>query len=161
MALKKQWWLAGGAVALAGLAVAIFVFEVQSAFIDERVDEALVVTPEMALLARGAFHPVAHAGAGTAAIYRVGDKCLLRLTDFAIDNGPTLRLRLIDIADASDDGSVASSNWIDVAALKGNIGNQTYELPFSYDAAQHRAVVVWCERFGVNFVTAPLEPANP
>jgi hypothetical protein len=40
--------------------------------------------------------------------------------------------------------------------LKGNIGDQNYELPANADLAKYRAVTIWCKRFSVNFGTAPL-----
>lgn len=149
-------WLGAGGVVLTGMALAIFVFEVQTAFYDVRVDDAFERAGAMKLLARGSLHPVAHAGQGTAEIYEGGGKCTLRLTDFAIDNGPALRLRLVDLADAKDDDAVKSAPFVDLGPLKGNLGNQTYDLPVAFDEAKHRALVVWCERFSVNFVTAPL-----
>jgi hypothetical protein len=43
--------------------------------------------------------------------------------------------------------------------LKGNIGDQNYELPANADLAKYRAVTIWCKRFSVNFGTAPLNSA--
>jgi hypothetical protein len=40
--------------------------------------------------------------------------------------------------------------------LKGNKGNQTYELPAEFNPETYRAISVWCRRFSVNFATAPL-----
>jgi hypothetical protein len=41
-------------------------------------------------------------------------------------------------------------------ALKGNKGDQNYELPADVDLAKYQAVTIWCQRFSVNFATAPL-----
>jgi hypothetical protein len=40
--------------------------------------------------------------------------------------------------------------------MKGNQGDQNYEVPETVDLAKYRAVTIWCRRFGVNFATAPL-----
>lgn len=157
MAISKKVWLgAGGGMLLIGAALALFVFEVQTAFYDARVDEKFELTPDMLLLASGEFHKVAHAGKGKASVYRSGDSLSLRLTDFAVDNGPSLHLRVVDLADATDNEAVKSAPYVDLGPMRGNVGNQTYALPKGFDPTARRAVVVWCDRFSVNFVTAPL-----
>jgi len=40
--------------------------------------------------------------------------------------------------------------------MKGNIGDQNYDVPASVDLAKYRAATIWCARFNVNFGTAPL-----
>lgn len=49
----------------------------------------------------------------------------------------------------------------EIAPLKGNIGDQNYELSSDVDLNQYHAVTIWCKRFSVNFATAPLNPAGP
>ena len=44
--------------------------------------------------------------------------------------------------------------------MKGNKGDQNYELPAGFDLSKYSAVTVWCKRFGVNFATAPLASAK-
>jgi 2-polyprenyl-6-methoxyphenol hydroxylase-like FAD-dependent oxidoreductase len=44
----------------------------------------------------------------------------------------------------------------EVARLKGNIGDQNYELPADLDLSQYRAVVIYCKRFSDIFSTAEL-----
>ena len=41
-------------------------------------------------------------------------------------------------------------------ALKGNVGDQNYDLPAGVDLTVYRSVTIWCRRFSVNFGTAPL-----
>jgi len=43
-----------------------------------------------------------------------------------------------------------------VGKLKGNMGDQNYDLPEGVDLNKYRAVTIWCNRFSVNFATAPL-----
>jgi hypothetical protein len=48
-----------------------------------------------------------------------------------------------------------SANEIDVGALKGNRGDQQYELP-RHAALAGRTVVTWCRAFSAPFGSAPL-----
>ena len=47
-------------------------------------------------------------------------------------------------------------NYIDVGALKGNIGNQNYEIADGTDIAAFNSVVIYCVPFHVVFSTATL-----
>lgn len=135
------------------------VFEIQTAFIDEEVSETLSTDGDV--VASGAFHDVAHAAQGTARVVRGADGGHeLQLADFRVDNGPTLEVWLVALDDATDDDSIKTAEHVVAGPLKGNIGDQAYALPPAYDPGKHKAAVVWCERFGVNFATAPLKPAE-
>jgi hypothetical protein len=46
---------------------------------------------------------------------------------------------------------------LNLGPLKGNKGNQTYELPAGFDPEKYRSISIWCKRFSVNFATAPLQ----
>jgi hypothetical protein len=61
---------------------------------------------------------------------------------------------------ASDSETVKQAGFVEVGALKGNIGDQNYELSSELDLNKYRAVTIWCKRFGVNFATAPLTSAD-
>ncbi|MEI6666229.1 MAG: DM13 domain-containing protein, partial [Chloroflexota bacterium] len=37
--------------------------------------------------------------------------------------------------------------------------DQNYDVPADLDLSVYRAVTIWCERFSVNFGTAPLSKA--
>ncbi|HLL77099.1 MAG TPA: DM13 domain-containing protein [Pyrinomonadaceae bacterium] len=109
-------------------------------------------------LAAGSFHDGAHETKGQAAVYQLADgKRVLRLTDFQTSNGPDVRVYLVAADDAKDNDTVKSAGFIEISPLKGNVGDQNYELPAGADLAKYRAVTIWCERFGVNFGTAPLK----
>jgi hypothetical protein len=113
------------------------------------------------VLAKGEFHKVEKAGSGTATVYQLADgKRILRLSDFATDNGPDLHIRLIAADDAKDTASVAKADYVEVAKLKGNKGAQNYELPEKVDLDKYRVVSIWCNRFSVNFAAAPLTAAK-
>ena len=118
--------------------------------------------PSMAqILASGSFHDVAHKGMGQATIYQLGGgERLLRFTNFETSNGPDVRVYLVAAKDASDSESVKQAGFVELGALKGNIGDQNYSLPSDLDLNKYRAVTIWCKRFGVNFATAPLASAG-
>ena len=108
-------------------------------------------------LARGEFHNADKAGKGTATVYELADgKRVLRLSGFVTDNGPDLHVRLIAADDARDTASVAKTDYVQLARLKGNKGNQNYELQGKVDLGKYRVVSIWCNRFSVNFAAAPL-----
>jgi hypothetical protein len=110
------------------------------------------------VLAKGEFHKAEKAGSGTATVYQLADgKRVLRLSDFATDNGPDLHVRLIAADDAKDTASVAKTKYVELAKLKGNKGDQNYELPADLDLTTYRVVSIWCNRFSVNFAAAPLK----
>ena len=107
------------------------------------------------LLGFGQFVGLAgHDGVGDAGIFRNPDgSLLLRFENFDIENGPDLEVYLVPGADQVDlvEGS------IHLGALKGNIGDQNYELPAGTElAAGEWTVLVWCEAFSVEFVGATL-----
>jgi hypothetical protein len=108
-------------------------------------------------LASGAFHGVAHETKGTASVVELpGGKRILRLANFETSNGPDVRVLLATAADAMDDDAVKAGKTLELGKLKGNVGDQNYDVPAGTDLAQYKSVVIWCNRFGVNFATAPL-----
>ena len=110
------------------------------------------------VLAKGEFHKAEKAGKGTATVYQLADgKRVLRLTDFETDNGPDLHVRLIAADDAKDTASVAKADFVELAKLRGNKGNQNYDLPKDVDLSKYKVVSIWCNRFSVNFAAAPLK----
>ncbi len=70
----------------------------------------------------------------------------LRFENFSSDNGPDLKVYL-----RADNG-----DFVNLGDLKGNIGDQNYEIPADVDLAVFNTVDIWCERFGVGFGLAPL-----
>ena len=116
---------------------------------------------EPSVLSMGTFHSVAHETQGTASIHRLADGSrVLRFTDFTTSNGPDVQVYLVAAQDANDNDSVKQAGFVHVAALKGNVGDQNYEIPADLDLDKYRAVTIWCRRFGVNFGTAALHPVT-
>ena len=111
-------------------------------------------------LATGTFHGKVHQTSGRATIYKEEDgKLVLRLTNFKTSNGPDVHVILIAAGDADDNANFLKSNTerVELGKLKGNEGDQNYEIPAGTDLAKYRTVSVYCERFDANFGAAPLE----
>ena len=87
-----------------------------------------------------------HRVSGDALVLESGDQKFLRFENFESTNGPDLKVYLSDDLRASD--------FISLGELKGNIGNQNYELPSDVDLEQYPYVLIWCERFSVLFGSA-------
>ena len=174
----RKWLLISGMVLFLLIAAPLGWYLVSPLFINTTVQEELpaaivaAATPAAAgttvpaggaaatgpsALRSGQFHDVAHEGSGTASVVRLADgKYVLRLEEFSVLNGPDLYVYLSALPDSTDSGPVLQSKYLSVAKLKGNKGNQTYELPADFDPATYNSVVIWCQQFRVNFATAPL-----
>ena len=154
-----------GALVIAGIG-GWYAFRPERLFIDQTVNETLPAVTEVmasdasaepAVLASGQFHSNAHETRGTASIYRLPDGSrVLRLTGFETSNGPDVQVYLVASTDVTDDATVKQVGFVNVGALKGNIGDQNYTIPADLDLAKFRSVTIWCRRFSVNFGTAPL-----
>ena len=77
----------------------------------------------------------------------------LRFEEFETDNGPDLNVYLVN----SSAGGV--DDFIDLGDLKGNIGDQNYEVPADADLAVYDTVLIWCVRFSSPFGEATLATA--
>jgi hypothetical protein len=105
------------------------------------------------LLGAGQFVGLAgHSGTGDAGIFRNPDGTyVLRFENFDIENGPDLEVYLVPGADQTS----LPAGSIHLGALKGNVGDQTYDLPPQTDLAPGPyTALVWCEAFTVEFVGA-------
>lgn len=125
--------------------------------------EAPAEDPEPAgpvLVTEGEFISHEHETTGTARIVRQPDGShRLELVDLATSNGPDLRVWLTDqpVIEGRDGWHVFDDGeWVELDRLKGNQGNQVYEIPDRVDPAGFTSVSIWCKRFSVSFGAAPL-----
>ena len=177
---NKLFWVAGVAAVALSVYLAFAVFGVQALLYDREVNEdfaASAATPEEQAspsrmpteqasepstaapvrVSFGDFHGVAHPGTGSAAVYRQDDgSYVLRLENLDIFNGPDLYVYAVAADDANDNDAVLEAGFLNLGRLKGNQGNQNYGLPADFDPSTYRSISVWCQRFSVNFATAPL-----
>jgi hypothetical protein len=176
VAIVRRHPVAASAFALAAVVLTVVVliwFEPQKLFLDERVNESLPqvhsadeaaepdedggMSDSPEVLASGEFRPLAHDARGTALLVELADgRTIVRFENFEVENGPDLKVYLSTASADSDEGALVDE-FHDLGDLKGNIGNQNYELAPRVDATRFRTVVVWCRRFSVGFAVAPLE----
>jgi len=156
--MLKKLALVLGVLVVVGGAGAWYAFRPERLFINQRVNEQFPTASAASnKLATGQFHSGAHETKGTATVFQLADgKKMLRLTDFATSNGPDVHVYLVAANDAKDNDAVTKAGFVDIGSLKGNIGDQNYDLPANTDLAKYRAITIWCKRFSVNFGTAPL-----
>ena len=111
---------------------------------------------EPTVLAVGSFIDIdpIHGAEGSATIYELpdGDR-VLRFEDFRSKNGPDLHVYLSTEAPTSTFAGLGADE-IHLGALKGNVGNQNYDIPADVDLSEYRSVVIYCVPFHVIFSTA-------
>lgn len=111
---------------------------------------------EPTVLLQGSFIDIdpIHGAEGSATIYELPDgERLLRFEDFRSKNGPDLHVYLSTEAPTSTFAGLGDAE-VHLGALKGNVGNQNYEIPADVDLSQYRSVVIYCVPFRVVFSTA-------
>ena len=127
---------------------------------DKMQDDKMIHEGGAQTLETGKFHGKVHATSGRATVYQeVDGKLVLRLTNFKTSNGPDVHVILVAAKDAMDDANFLKDNMekVELGKLKGNAGNQNYEIPAGTDLTRFRTVSIYCERFNANFGAAPLE----
>ena len=173
---RREMWPALAAFAVTAAVAGTYLGA--ETLIDDRVDEVVVTAqaraggergaetareqrseqrparPANVLLSRGRFGSLEHETTGIAQVIELrGGRRVLTLTRFETDNGPDLRVYL-STADANQDS--AGDDFVDLGGLKGNVGDQQYEIPRGTALDQLTKVVVWCRAFSVGFGAAPL-----
>ena len=147
------------------LAIAWYAFRPELLFINKTVNEQLPVVQsasmaaskgtEPMVLEKGDFHGLAHETKGVATVHQLADgKRVLRLTNFETSNGPDVHVYLVAAEVAKDDATVKEAGFIDLGSMKGNKGDQNYEIPAEADLSKYKTVTIWCARFSVNFGAA-------
>lgn len=141
------------------------------AMAEEEVETAEVVMPDKTMeeaIPEAAGEPVAlvsgefmdadsfHMSSGTATIFQLPDgRFILRFENFEATNGPDLHVVLSEHPNPSNHDELGA-NYLDLGSLKGNIGNQNYEIPSGMDLSAYKSVVIYCQPFQVVFATATL-----
>jgi len=116
--------------------------------VNEAPPAALSAEPEALYTGRleGKVHPTS----GRATIYKSSEgKQYLRLSDFTTSNGPDAHVLLVRAEDKALGQEIVEgeSRWRGACSLKGNEGDQNYDLPATADLNQYQAVAIYCERF--------------
>jgi hypothetical protein len=181
--VRRRRWLAAIAVVASVLLVGAAWFEPWRLFTERRVDEAIPqVTAPSARASNGSDEPAApseavehaeprvllagdlisheHETSGTVRILELADGTrILRLEGLATSDGPDVHVWLSDaeVEDSREGWFVFDDGeYHDLGEIKGNRGNQNYELPDSVDLDRFASVSLWCDRFDVSFGAAAL-----
>jgi hypothetical protein len=104
------------------------------------------------ILKMGDFIANDHETTGKAFVVQENGTNTIRLESFQTDNGPDLKL----VVTAGEVGD--SDEYTVIDKLKGNVGNQNYELPANISPESVRSVVIWCKRFNIDFGSAVINP---
>lgn len=181
--MKRILLIVGGIVLAAVLAIGVVVFQPWLLFTDVRVDEALptvresppattplldpsetpTATPDPipVSLSSGAFVSQEHMTTGTATIIENPDGTrVLALENLNTTNGPDVHVWLsaADAVEGFDGWYLAGgAAYVDLGTIKGNQGNQVYDIPVDVDLSDYRSVSLWCVQFSVGFGAAQLE----
>ncbi len=90
-----------------------------------------------------------HKTSGTAKVLQFADASrVLRLEGFRTTNGPDLFVYLSADKQARE--------FVNLGGLKGNIGDQNYDIPASADLARYKFVLIYCRAFSTLFGSAEL-----
>ena len=169
-------------LAVALLAVAAYFFQPWKLFIDTEVQEALptvtavpsesvtAAPPETEgpaeviqyplVLAEGVLVSHEYQTSGVVKILQLEDGSrVLRLENLDTSDGPRVEVWLTDAPVIEgeegwrvfDDGKYTS-----LGAMKGNQGNQNYEIPTDLDLSEVSSISLWCVTFSVSFGAAEL-----
>ena len=130
----------------------------------EATDTETDAEPRRVELAAGEFIDGEHGTTGRAVIYlREDGSRYLRLEGFETSNGPDVHVWITDQKSGGDCGGCVGSwanydngDYIKLGELKGNVGDQNYEIPAEADLASMRSVVIWCDMYNVAFGTAAI-----
>jgi Electron transfer DM13 len=158
--LHRKWVLA--AVGLPILVAAWWAFRPEKLWINQKVSEPapFASSTDPQPLYTGRLEGKAHQTSGRATIYKTHDgKQYLRLTDFSTSNGPDVHVVLArsDGANLTQEIVKGQLDSVELGSLKGNQGDQNYDLPASVDLQKYNAAVIYCERFHAVFGVARLE----
>ncbi len=125
-------------------------FSKQNDTVNENMNESTVTNNTMALM--GNFIDAGdgfHKAEGIAKVINLADgRTFLRLENLKTTNGPDLYVYLSLGNDASD--------IVNLGRLKGNIGNQNYEIPAGTDLSKYNTILIWCKAFSTLFGSAKL-----
>ncbi|PYU70609.1 MAG: hypothetical protein DMG49_10995 [Acidobacteria bacterium] len=158
--LRNKWILI--LIGIPVLAGAWWAFRPEKLFYNHKVNEAApaALRAEPEALYTGKLEGKVHQTSGRATIYKTADgKEYLRLSDFTTSSGPDVHVLLVRAEDKALDGEIVKGEFdnVELGRLKGNQGDQNYDLPASADLNSYQAVAIYCERFHAIFGVGKLE----
>jgi hypothetical protein len=155
---RRNLIIVGGVIVIAGL---WYAFRPELLFVSKEVNEKFPSGAQVAggpmTLSKGNFKSLAHETKGLATIYKLADgKQALRLSEFETSNGPDVRVYLTAAEVERGSDAIKDAGFVDLGSMKGNKGDQNYDIPAGIDLSKYKSVTIWCARFGVNFGFASL-----
>ncbi len=144
------------------LAGAWWAFRPEKLFINRQVNEAApaALSSEPEALYTGKLEGKVHQTSGRATVYKTEDgKEYLRLSDFTTSNGPDVHVLLVRSEDKALEQEIVKGDLdgVELGSLKGNQGDQNYDLPATVNLNKYQGVAIYCERFHAIFGVARLE----
>lgn len=173
---RRRWpWVVGGlgVVLVAALAVGAVVFQPWLIFVDTEVDDAIpvAVTPTTStpgqpppagpvVVSRGSLISHEHSTSGTVSIIEQPDGSrVLAIEDLDTTTGPDVHVWLSqgDVVEGFAGWRTAADvPHVDLGMIKGNKGNQVYEIPADVELGDYPSVFLWCVKFSVSFGAAEM-----
>ena len=102
-----------------------------------------------------------HGTRGVARVLELADGSrVVRLEALDTSNGPDLYLYVTSTPAAGEE-STFDDEFVNLGRLKGNQGDQNYELPPDTDLTRFATVLIWCDRFDSAFGAADLATTCP
>src|SRR3989442_7085497 len=167
MNTKSGSWLSGKKLILSLIGIPVltgawWAFRPEKLFINQKVNETApaALSSEPEALYTGKLEGEIHQTSGRATIYKTTDgKEYLRLSDFTTSNGPDVHVLLVRAPDRPLEEELVQGDLDSVAlgTVKGNQGDQNYDLPAGTDLNKYQAVAIYCKRFHAIFGVTRLE----
>jgi hypothetical protein len=176
--MKRRYLVSGLVVlAIAALVFGLLLFKPWLLFVDVRVDDALprvtstsepsaaAGTPSASpavpsQLAAGTLVSHAHDTSGAVRIVENPDGTrVLSIENLSTSSGPDVHVWLSAadvVAGSAGTSTAGGAEYLDLGPIKGNLGNQVYDIPVGTDLAKYRSVDLWCVQFSVSFGAAQL-----
>jgi len=176
---KPLFWVGIAMVATVVVAFGLYWFQPWKLVTDETAADPLAVVPAPVasaaptasqasaaapagprVLLQGEFVTHEHDTSGSVRVVALPDGSrTLEIANLDTSNGPDLRVWLSDqpVKEGTAGWTVFDDGkWVELGKLKGNKGNQVYDIPASADLDSLRSVTIWCKRFSVSFGAAAL-----
>lgn len=114
--------------------------------------------PSTTIVRRGTFREVdlLRSAEGEVTIYQLGDLSrIMRIENFASTRAPDVHLVLTRNPDPTDPNGVGV-DYIDLGPLRGNVGNQTYDVPSGVDFSRYPILALYSVPYDYVISTATL-----
>lgn len=155
---SKKFLVPASILATLALVAGAYIFQPWKLFVDTEVQETNF--SEALVLAEGSLISHEYETSGTVKILQLDDGSrVLRLENLDTTDGPRVEVWLTDspVIEGPEGWRIfADGNYESLGLLKGNQGNQNYEIPDDLDLSDFSSISLWCVTFNVSFGAAEL-----